>query len=259
MLISVYKNYEGIVEASREDPKFKELISNISKAALEELMKLLEPIKAEREKLCVDNKPSLHLVAIVKASLRKMLAPDLYLEGTISELKAALLASLEVDFKVTKYHFAATMLVPRYRSLKMATEIEKQNAKMWLSETLNEAEVFEASEIPHDSLRSRARCEFEDEFEMPVNSLSELERYLELTITADQFLMDPLYFWDTMKGSLPNLCRVAKSLLSVPSTSVSSERSISIAALLLNARRTSLGPERLNELAVLHSNDDISY
>ena len=58
----------------------------------------------------------------------------------------------------------------------------------------------------------------------------------------------------------PNLALVAKSVLSIPATSTSSERSFSIAGRTIDDRRTQLHPDCIDGLLFLHGlNQELAH
>lgn len=65
---------------------------------------------------------------------------------------------------------------------------------------------------------------------------------------------DILLFWKNHRTSLPKLARLAKKILCIPATSVSSERTFSYAGILVSAKRSSLGPSVIDKTLFLHDN-----
>ena len=65
---------------------------------------------------------------------------------------------------------------------------------------------------------------------------------------------DPLKWWASHCDSYPRVAKVARSILGIPATSVSSERVFSKAGLLLSNRRLNLKASRVDELLSLNAN-----
>ena len=85
----------------------------------------------------------------------------------------------------------------------------------------------------------------------PGGVFSELRNYLSQPTIPRQ--ADPLKYWEAMKHSFPNIYSVARKYLSVPATSVPSERLFSKAGIIDSDKRSRLDPERLNKLVFLSS------
>lgn len=65
---------------------------------------------------------------------------------------------------------------------------------------------------------------------------------------------DPLAWWINHKNEMPNLIKIAADYLSVPSSSVASERMFSSAGRLLNKLRCSLSAKHIDQILFLNKN-----
>ena len=80
----------------------------------------------------------------------------------------------------------------------------------------------------------------------------ELKRYWSLPpIGIDG---DPLQFWSSRQQEFPNLSKLAQKYLATPPSSVYSERTFSELGQIYGEKRTSLLPERSEQLLFLHHN-----
>ena len=79
-------------------------------------------------------------------------------------------------------------------------------------------------------------------------AINEVDSYWNSTDSEDNISS----YWKSKRGLYPNLSQVAQSVLSIPATSTSSERSFSIAGRTLDDRRTQLHPECVDGLLFLH-------
>ncbi len=79
-------------------------------------------------------------------------------------------------------------------------------------------------------------------------------------VFSEKNLSTPLLdFWHLSAGKtkFPKLSKIAEYLFSIPSTSNATERAFNQCRLTMNDLRTSLDPERLDQLMVIKSNYDL--
>lgn len=85
----------------------------------------------------------------------------------------------------------------------------------------------------------------------PVSSaIVAVNQYLEMPYLERK--ANPLEFWEQRRNLLPHLAEMAFKYLSIPATSVPSERLFSKAGLVTNDRRNRLHPKKLDELLFLN-------
>ena len=85
------------------------------------------------------------------------------------------------------------------------------------------------------------------------SSVDEIERYLKLDIVCD----DVLEFWRSSTDTFPRLASLARVVLAVPATSTPSEQVFSTTGLIVNAKRTTLAPESIGKIQMIHDNYEI--
>ena len=83
----------------------------------------------------------------------------------------------------------------------------------------------------------------------------ELERYLSQPNL--QRKEQPLEWWAKHSSQFKTLSVLAKKYLAIPATETTSERVFSVAGLTATRKRSSLSPEHVNMLVLLHENIDL--
>lgn len=81
----------------------------------------------------------------------------------------------------------------------------------------------------------------------------EVDRYLQEEHQISQGA-DPLKWWAGKECMYPNISQIAKFILSIPASSVPSERIFSLAGLIVSKKRTQLSPENVDLLIFLKKN-----
>lgn len=81
----------------------------------------------------------------------------------------------------------------------------------------------------------------------------ELNRYLSMHLDLDNIKSNPLIFWKETRYNFPLLSSLARQLHSIPATTAAVERVFSGGGLVVNERRTNLGPSQLDNILFLRS------
>ena len=163
----------------------------------------------------------------------------------------------------------ATILDPRFKSKcfssknktlleqalkdKMATEVVVTGRQSDEQEGSSVKYVKESEEKRKVSLWDDFDEEVENEKNAP-SSKSEVDieflNYLELPLIPR--INDPLAWWKAHEQAMPRLSKLAKKYLSIPATSVPSERLFSKAGELISARRANLKPSNVDMILFLN-------
>lgn len=90
--------------------------------------------------------------------------------------------------------------------------------------------------------------------ETTVDSVAvEIENYLKIDLVCD----DVLRFWQTSNEKFPRLAALARIVLAIPCTSTPSEQVFSTTGLIMNSKRTTLAPENVGKIQLIHDNYDL--
>ena len=179
-------------------------------------------------------------------------------------------------------HVAATLLHPRYRSLKKFPDHIKNRCYRYVRQQIknlrdkanseenfqdkslepepkklkkgtNLFSRFESGSCDEDVHNGNQSSSGSDEYGFDPKKSDELDRYLLIEIDKNKDNAEPLQFWKSYRTQLPFLSQYARSILSIPATTTNVEREFSTAGWLLNQRRTSLKPSEVDKILLIRS------
>lgn len=263
MLDSIQKNLSEIKNISLNNRKVYELVMKIDDTILCQLIVFLKPFYELRLALCKENTPTLHLVLPTKQKMLLLCNPSELDSEIIKTLKSIYKQNIQKYIKITELHIMSTVLYPPLRELKNLSAIEQKTQILSkLSQLLNEiktTEITRAEEIETNTEVDLCLKDFIELTQTRDNSISdkELENYINSSLNFD--INSPiLLFWEQNQTKYPRLYRIARRLLSIPATNLSSERNFSAAGLTLTDHRSNLSPDNVNHLLFIRSNFDLN-
>ncbi|CAF1195155.1 unnamed protein product [Rotaria sordida] len=200
----------------------------------------------------------------------------------ITWFRQRLLLLLKEMFILDIRHVVATLLHPRYRSLKRFPDHIKNQCHTYVRKKIRqlrdkaEMEIelqpklseptakkfkngnnlfsrFESENFDEDSKNVNGSDSGSDEFEYNIKKGDELDRYLLFKFEKNKETIEPLYFWKIYRSEFPFLSQYARSVLSIPATTTNVEREFSTAGWILNERRTNLKPEEVDKILFVRS------
>lgn len=259
---SQFDEIEALLE-SRNNP----VMESVNKTTLNGLIEFLQPFKDASDALEEEKSPTLPLVVLYASVLKKHLeqAPASAVEAMeIEKIKARARHFLDTKLKISLLHKTATFFWPEFRQLRMLTENERLEVYAHVRDLLvhvTEAMVQDDNETNEDVQKpaSKRKCPslFKDwcEAEGDTVATDELEEYLhgkkDYSCSSVSELCD---FWRAHEKEFPKLSLLSKRILCIPATSASSERNFSVAGYIMQARRTCLKKESMENLLFLHKN-----
>ncbi|CAF4286374.1 unnamed protein product [Rotaria sp. Silwood2] len=175
-------------------------------------------------------------------------------------------------------HYAATLLHPKYRSLKACTLTERNECYAYVRQQMQLIpieSIAENEQRKNESMAKRLKVDlfsrFEsdcfdvqqegggesgnesEEYSFEIKKKDELDVYLNLEIDKTKLPINPLLFWRDQQKKFPRLSRFARSIFSIPATSAAVERQFSGAGLTIQERRSNLNPEQLDNILLVRS------
>ena len=189
--------------------------------------------------------------------------PSVDTTGLIEKVRAAIYLSLDELWSVpTDNTLIATFLDPRFKHFNWATLDERDKA-LQLVKTKYDA-LKSSLHIPDNTELTEDKDQNDDDNDF----FRDLEGDCTQTITDDddevlryknikniKVKEDPLTWWVNHRDSFPILTQLARKYLSIPATSVPSERLFSDAGNHISAKRTRLSPDLVNKVLFLKRNN----
>ena len=249
---------------------------------MEELLPVLHSLKCATTALCGESGVSISMIYPVTATLlSKHLKETPGESPKFTRFKQTVSASLErrlapADIRnARKVAYIASFLDPRHKHLRFATDEVRRGVKAAVSDLLSSPESDDegredavASNDPEPEPEPSAKKKRSDCLSASAIAVLFGEDYSEetetLTHTAEfsnycrdicpPLHFDPMTWWKANECKYPRLAKLANAYLSVPATSVPSERVFSAAGLIVNRLRTRLNPEHVDMLIFLNKN-----
>jgi len=160
----------------------------------------------------------------------------------------------------------------RFKHFPFFTNEQKEKALAYLKEAFEEEkknieeEEIESGRINKVYKSSKKKLKIDPMFELlqiEYDKRMEQERFInkdELKKFSEESPLEPtgdtLMWWKEHETQYPILSILAKKYLSIPATSVPSERIFSLSSNIMTKKRTQLGSKTLAALVFLHANSD---
>ncbi|KAH9367076.1 hypothetical protein HPB48_021787 [Haemaphysalis longicornis] len=263
MIKSVLTQYDKI--ESRLDSRGNLLLEDVNKALLMGVVDFLEPSKEASEKLERDKVATLPHVLMYYAKLKRHLTATLTDSPDVCKLKSRTLEFLELKLTVGELHKISTFLWPPFRHLRMLDAQDRKNVHDRVREMLTDVHLRLSQGGPSTEQldnKPAPKRSFLQEFNGWQNAAeaqttdSELDSYLRDSDSSED-VRRLLESWGAQRKKHRRLFFLAKKVLSIPSTSASSERNFRVAGYVFQERRTCFKPENLDNLLFLHKNMEI--
>ena len=255
------------------------LLSPADITLLEHIVEVLQPFAEATTMLSSEKYVSVSVVQpILKALLKKHLRPSDTDSQIVTDMKAALYTSLSSHFSDSdqqKLMVLATVLDPRFKSLKFLPSAERKHVYVDLLDAATDLWATERGEMPPSldlesgssplpKRKKMGHCllDFTDSGSDTSGSspsrdvLGAVDKEVSNYQTESEISNseDPLLWWRLNEHRFKTLSILARRLLCIPATSVPCERLFSSAGNIVNKKRASLHPENVDCLCFLNKN-----
>ena len=187
--------------------------------------------------------------------------PSVDTTGLLEQVRAAIYLSLDELWSVpTDTALIATFLDPRFKHFNWATNGERDKACRLVKTLYDDLKVN--LRIPDDAEVRNSDDNDDGDFfrdlegnytNTNTEEEDEVSRYAKLRDIRVKD--DPLAWWLNNRDNFPILTHLARKYLSIPATSVPSERLFSDAGNHISAKRTRLAPDLVNKVLFLKRNN----
>ncbi|XP_045075106.1 E3 SUMO-protein ligase ZBED1-like [Coregonus clupeaformis] len=204
---------------------------------MDDIVQLMGPVKMATTVMCEEDQPTLSVIAPLQAKLLKHLQPCEDDSTLVAEIKRVMASDLST----------------RYRGTQDALNIASAGSSSTKLSGFNE-ETTAPNESPPCKKKALDAL-FGDSFtQRERKSTSETARAEVLKYRAKDALPlteNAMKWWRSQEKELPVLSTLAKRYLCIPGTSVPAERVFSTAGDIVNAQRSVLQPDHVDQLIFL--------
>lgn len=229
-----------------------------------DICKCLKPFKTATETFSAEQHVSVSVVCpVIYALVNKHLKED----EEDSQVAAEFKKTVSDDLK-KRFHYVlnvpdadvsvvliAAFLDPRHKHLPYITNTNiKENI---YSNLRTRIQLIKQQDVHHEPKRQKTSDFLGDGYECNStknDSANVDEIFLYLSLPLADISSNPLLWWKVNATVLPALSRIAGDYLSIPASSVPSERMFSSAGRLLNKLRCSLSSARVDQILFLNKN-----
>lgn len=275
MLQSVHKTLPEIVRIHGE---YFGRIQNINTELLQNLIEFLKIFKNASDELEGDKKPTIQKVTLYKCLIKNNLLKyanivnpsnddgELNTECIMQILGERALEILDSKFQLSEEHEIAVFLWPKFKMLKMFSQdsgersriiknIEKKLLELETKDNeLNTTTIIQINVDDSNRPSSSMFSEWEDsltDHDIHERYKKELKNYREESFdVGDDHILD---FWSKQMARYPYLSKLARQILSTPTSSASSERSFSVAGRVIEERRSCLDGSTVDAILFLNN------
>ena len=256
MIESIYLNEERIKSLSQTNSRIRELSASIDFSLLKSLVEILKPFKQLRMQISQDKTSTINLMAPAKQKLIELTNEEaddnLYARLIKSRLSIFINSKIEIDL----YHHISSFLTPKFRNLSyikndMERDILLEKVQKFIIDHSKVCQIVEESdpeeEVDDDDDLFKSVSD-QQEKNTVNHQFVEFDKYKEHKFTNEDIKMPAEKFWYINQTLYPVMLDLSLYMLSIPTTSCTSERRFNDAGWTMNDRRCQLDPKNINHL-----------
>lgn len=264
MLESINDQFEAIRNILIEKEE-ESRIENIDLNILQNLITFLRKFREASEFLEGSKYPTLCMIIPWYKALLNHCKADLSDDEILTHIKYVVEQKMKSKIKIEDIYKIAVFFDPRMKQLKILEEsdvklvknkIRSQCASITNKDDESDDSTATVQEKPIKKRRKskETNVDFSQYYDSSSdeNNEDEVDQYVKSKVPKDKNL-DVLKWWKEHRLEFPKLAILCAYYLSIPASSASSEREFSKAGQTINERRTSLKPETVDSILVLHS------
>ena len=220
-LESIQISFDQLKALSLENENLRHYFIPINETLLIEVIKLLKPFKSSREKLCRNDYPTFHEVAVIKQYLLMDVAKPFDSDiASIKAMKKRLSESLMSTYTVTEEHLIASYLTPGLKNnflKKFHDQSLVKSARGKLKELYDAMPGEDRVFNPVPEKRKKTDDILSSYYTTSVVSAkhksNELDRYSLFLVSDTDRDEDPIMFWNRNAKTFPKLSKIATNLI----------------------------------------------
>ncbi|XP_025204441.1 zinc finger BED domain-containing protein 1-like [Melanaphis sacchari] len=237
-------------------------ISECDWTKMETVVALLKPLQVVTTVFCGEtHSPGSMVRPLISKVIEKHLKINTYDSEVVVSFKQTVVSQLIERFKLNNLtniissRQVASFLDPRYKDLEHEEIEVRENIRCKVQNLLVETNTSENrvdNEVPIQKKKGALEYLYGDE----VHEVNDVSTQFQCYLAEPQlrYDFDPFEWWKSHEKKYPLVAMAAKKFLSIPATSVSSERCFSTAGNVVTPKRNSLAPENVNMLIFLYQN-----
>lgn len=249
-LNSILKNYDQVEDVLRGRNEIKRM-EFINYAELDAISKYLKEFKTWTEISSASKKPTLYTVWIGIHSIMEHSFIDDEDHSLVAIMKVKAFTYIEEHFVLSPTHRMATFLHPSYKSLKFASPEFARNTHHDIQKEIDQMSGVDSNQRRYSSSSESSSTSVLSQYLDYTGESDELQDYIHYKIACDSEL-DIMSWWKSKENEFPRLSQIAFRIHSIPASSIPSERSFSKCGSIINEKRSSLSPDSIEDLIVLH-------
>ncbi|XP_057714529.1 E3 SUMO-protein ligase ZBED1-like [Corythoichthys intestinalis] len=288
-MVNRFLEQQPAITASLLSPEVRKNVTDCSLTEpdisnAEDMVKALKPMLVATNVMCEEKRPTISIIAPLHAQLLADTTSTVKDSPLVRDIKCAIQNDLSKRYQSLEEKdllYISSSLDPRFKSLLFLSPQEVQDTYAKLlskaaalnkdEQSLGEQPQATVADLPHtpedkedchSPSPKRRKSALVDLLGLTFNNnpstqsesatyiaQKEIKQYQDVRCLP--LTEDPLLWWKCQRNAYPLLSKLAQMYLCIPGTSVAAERVFSTAGDLINAQRSVLTPEHVDQLVFL--------